>query len=337
MAGPDPLRARERVGRAAQALADGEPVVVTAETGAHLVLAARRATTPWMAFLVRHTAGLVCVALDGSTCDRLRLVPMAVGFTAHRSTAYCVSVDLHGTGTGISASARARTVAALGDPATKGADLCRPGHVIPIRTRERGVLDRAEPAEAASDLVRLADGSSAAALSELLSSARPGEVATPHEATAFADQHDLSVVAIVDLMAYRAAAPGRVRRVTHTALPTSHGPFTAVGYLDTLDGAEHIVLLIGSPDEHDPGLLRLHRECVLGDVLGSQACECRAALAADLDAVAAAGRGAVVYLRTGSRELSCASSAAPHGAAGAIVADLCGAATSPSSVQADAG
>lgn len=202
-----PPAAEERVRAAVAAVTAGRPVVVVddadRENEGDLVFAATAATPALVAFTVRHTSGFVCVALPGESCDRLRLGPMHAGGGDRFGTAYRVAVDLRGTGTGISASARAATIAALGDPASRATDFARPGHVVPLRARSGGVLARRGHTEAAVDLSRLAGLPAAGALCEIVSVERPGEMARGAELERFAAEHRLVLVSIADLVAHR--------------------------------------------------------------------------------------------------------------------------------------
>lgn len=291
----------DRVSRAVTAIAAGRAVVVVddedREDEGDLIFAAECATPELMAFTVRHTSGYVCVALPGEECERLALPPMHHRDGDRFGTAYRVTVDLAGTGTGISASARARTVAALGSADTGPLDLVRPGHVVPLRAREGGVLTRPGHTEAAVDLARLAGLRPAGALCEIVSREHPGEMARGEELRRFAAEHGLEIVSIAELIAHRRRTEAQVERVAVTSLPTGRGGLRAIGYRGVRDGAEHLALVAG--DLGGSGLpLHVHSECLLGDVFGGLACSCGAHLDAALADVSAAGRGIVVYTRS---------------------------------------
>jgi len=298
-----------RVLEAVAAIAAGRPVVVVddadREDEGDLIFAAACATPALVAFTVRHTSGFLCVALPGNECDRLALPPMHHRDGDRFGTAYRVTVDLRGTGTGISATARAGTIAALASPGSVAEDFVRPGHVVPLMARPGGVLGRRGHTEAAVDLARLAGLPAAGALSEIVSRERPGEMARGAELERFATEHDLVLLPIADLVAHRRRTEPQVRRAATTGLPTEHGSFVAVGYEGLLDGAEHLALVAGTVDDGRPVPVHLHTECLLGDVLRSTACTCRRSLDEAMTSFAAHGRGVVVYLRRPGRTRTC--------------------------------
>jgi 3,4-dihydroxy 2-butanone 4-phosphate synthase/GTP cyclohydrolase II len=299
----------DRVEEALAAVAAGRPVVVVddadREDEGDLVFAAECATPELLAFTVRHTSGFVCVALPESECARLALPPMHHTLGDRFGTAYRVTVDLRGTGTGISATDRARTVAALAAADTGPADLVRPGHVVPLAARDGGVLRRPGHTEAAVDLARLAGMRPAGALCEIVSTARPGEMARGAELERFARDHDLVLVSIAELAAHRERTEAQVVRAATTALPTGLGQFRAVGYRGVADGAEHVALVHNEVDEGLDVPVHVHVECLTGDVFGSLACGCRAALENALRTITAAGRGVVVYARPSGGVRAC--------------------------------
>ena len=291
--------------RAVGEIAAGRPVVVLDDTDREnegdLVMAADAMTVEWMAFFVRHTSGVVCVPMTGDALDRLRLPLMTVQNEERMRTAYTVTVDARvGATTGISAADRTRTVRVLADPVSTADDVVRPGHVFPLRARDGGVLVRPGHTEAAVDLARLAGRQPAGVIAELVED--DGGMRRGARCRSFADEHGLLLVSIEDLAAYRRRHDHLVDRVATTRLPTPHGTFTAVGYADRLDGSEHLALVAGDLDSGRlPGdedvLVRVHSECLTGDVLGSRRCDCGPQLEAALREVADAGRGVVIYLR----------------------------------------
>jgi len=298
-----PDHAEQRVREALAAVATGKPVVVVddadRENEGDLIFAASRATPQLVAFTVRHTSGFLCVALPGDSCDRLDLPPMHHRGEDRFHTAYRVTVDLWGTGTGISAAARAGTIAALSSPYTVATDFVRPGHVVPLLAQPGGVLDRPGHTEAAVDLARLAGLPAAGALCEIVSQERPGEMARGAELHRFAKEHDLVLISVADLIRYRRQTEPQVRRAVTTSLPTEHGPFQAVGYAGLTDGAQHMALVAGPIDGNstEDVPVHVHTECLTGDVLRSTLCGCRRALDEAMARFAAEGRGVVVYLR----------------------------------------
>ncbi|HEV6951753.1 MAG TPA: GTP cyclohydrolase II [Promicromonospora sp.] len=297
-------------------LAAGRPVLVAddadRENEADVVLAARTATARWVAWAVRHSSGYLCAPLPAHRADALALPLMVEHGQDPRGTAYTVAVDAAaGVTTGISAADRARTLRVLGDPASRAADLIRPGHVLPLRARPGGVLERAGHTEAAVDLVRLAgavpgapDLGEVGAIAELVRD--DGETMRLPEAEELARETGLVLLTVAELVAWRRAAdpaparpaaPVRVRRVADASLPTRHGEFRVAAYRDLRTGAEHLALTPAGPQRHPRGrLVRVHSECLTGDALGSLRCDCGPQLDASLAAVAAEG-GVVVYLR----------------------------------------
>ncbi len=266
------------------------------ENEGDLVMAADAATPEALAFYVRHTSGLVCVPMTGERLDALDLPLMVRDNTDPKGTAFTVSVDAKdGVETGISAADRARTVRALVDEATGPDDLARPGHVFPLRYQPGGVLRRAGHTEAAVDLARLAGRSQAGLICEIVND--DGSMARLPQLQAFAAQHDLPVVSIADLIAYRRRHERLVRRVAEATIPTAFGPFTAVGYESEMDGQQHVALVKGEVEGKPDVLVRMHSECLTGDVFGSLRCDCGTQLEDALRQVAEHGEGVVVYIR----------------------------------------
>ncbi|GAA4680083.1 bifunctional 3,4-dihydroxy-2-butanone-4-phosphate synthase/GTP cyclohydrolase II [Pseudonocardia yuanmonensis] len=296
----------ERIERALRDLAEGKPVVVVddedRENEGDLIFAAEKATPELVSFVVRYTSGYVCVALTDTECDRLDLPPMHHTNADAYRTAFTVTVDAkEGVTTGISAADRAHTIRLLADPTTQPTDLVRPGHVLPLRAREGGVLRRPGHTEAAVDLTRMAGLSPAGALCEIVSQKDEGEMARGDELQVFASDHELTLVTIADLIAYRRRFEKHIQRVAQARIPTAHGEFVAFGYDSLLDGIEHIAMVkgdVGTPEgDGEDVLVRVHSECLTGDVMGSLRCDCGPQLDAALEAVAQEGRGVVLYMR----------------------------------------
>jgi 3,4-dihydroxy 2-butanone 4-phosphate synthase/GTP cyclohydrolase II len=290
------------IDRAIADVAAGRPVIVVddeeRENEGDLIFAAARATPELLAFMIRYTSGYVCVALTGPDCDRLDLPPMYHTNQDKRGTAYTVTVDAReGVTTGISAADRAHTIRLLADPDAKSVDFVRPGHVVPLRAKEGGVLRRPGHTEASADLARMAGLPAAGVLCEIVSVKDPGEMARRDELEVFAAEHDLALITIADLIAYRRRFEKQVERVAEARIPTVHGVFTAIGFDSVLDGVEHIALVAGDIGDGTDVLVRVHSECLTGDVLGSLRCDCGPQLDAALAAVAAEGRGVVLYVR----------------------------------------
>jgi 3,4-dihydroxy 2-butanone 4-phosphate synthase/GTP cyclohydrolase II len=287
--------------RAVTDIAAGRPVVVvddpSRENEGDLVFAACHATPALVGFTVRYTSGLICVPMEASDLDRLKLPPMVAVNQDPKGTAYAVSVDGRDAAitTGISAHDRACTSRMLADAATTPEQLSRPGHLFPLRAVPGGVLRRRGHTEAAVDLARLAGLPPVGVIAELV--ADDGSLLRLPQLTAFARRHRLAVVSVADLIAYRTRREAQVERVAEARLPTRHGEFTVYGYRGTLDGVEHLALVHGDLGGGDDVLVRLHSECLTGDVVGSLRCDCGLQLTAAMAAVAEEGRGVVVYLR----------------------------------------
>jgi 3,4-dihydroxy 2-butanone 4-phosphate synthase / GTP cyclohydrolase II len=291
-----------RIERAIADVAAGRPVIVVddedRENEGDLIFAAARATPELLAFTVRYTSGYICVALTGEDCDRLDLPPMYHTNQDKRETAYTVTVDAReGVTTGISAADRARTIRLLADPDAKSVDFVRPGHVVPLRAKDGGVLRRPGHTEAGIDLARMAGLPPAGVLCEIVSAKDDGDMARRDELEVFAAEHELTLITIADLIAYRRRFEKQVERVAEARIPTAHGEFQAIGFDSLLDGVEHIALVAGDIGDGMDVLVRVHSECLTGDVFGSLRCDCGPQLDAALAAVAAEGRGVVLYVR----------------------------------------
>jgi 3,4-dihydroxy 2-butanone 4-phosphate synthase / GTP cyclohydrolase II len=265
------------------------------ENEGDLIFAASRATPELVAFMIRYTSGVICVPMEGVELDRLAIPLMTPHNRERMRTAYTISVDArdHIT-TGISAADRARTIRVLVDSASEPYDLVQPGHVFPLRYRDGGVLVRPGHTEASVDLARLAGLTPAGAICELVND--DGTMKRGQQLRDFADEHGLVLISIADLIAYRRRTESQIERVATTVLPTAHGDFAAYGYRNTVDGSEQLALVRGTIDGDEPTLVRLHSECLTGDVFGSQRCDCGPQLDEALRQVAAQG-GVVVYLR----------------------------------------
>ncbi|MEO3779615.1 bifunctional 3,4-dihydroxy-2-butanone-4-phosphate synthase/GTP cyclohydrolase II [Micromonospora sp. B11E3] len=286
-----------------QAVADiaaGRPVVVVddadRENEGDLIFAAELATPELVAFMVRYTSGYICVPLTESECDRLDLPPMHHTNQDRRGTAYTVTVDAReGVSTGISAADRAHTIRLLAAPSTVPTDLARPGHVVPLRAREGGVLRRPGHTEAAVDLTRLAGLRPAGVLCELVND--DGTMMRLPDLEKFCAEHGLTLVTIADLIAHRRRTEKQVEQVASARMPTPYGEFRALGYRAEHDPAEHIALVMGDLGDGRDVLVRVHSECLTGDVFGSLRCDCGPQLQAALARVAQEGRGVVLYVR----------------------------------------
>ncbi|QGN59345.1 3,4-dihydroxy-2-butanone-4-phosphate synthase [Nostocoides sp. HKS02] len=283
---------------ALEALREGRPVLVTdnedRENEGDVILAAQTLTDEWMAWTIRHTSGYICAPVTPDTADRLGLPLMVADNRDPLRTSYTVTVDAAGgVTTGISAADRALTIRLLADPAATADSFVRPGHVIPLRAKAGGVLERPGHTEAAVDLCRLAGLAPVAAIGELVND--DGTMMRLPEVLATGAVHDLPVVTIAQLIAWR-QRHDRVERLAETTLPTRHGTFTALAYRDLFTGDEHIALVspagLGGPSP----LVRMHSECLTGDAFGSQRCDCGPQLQRSMERIAAEG-GLLVYLR----------------------------------------
>ncbi|MFC9958269.1 bifunctional 3,4-dihydroxy-2-butanone-4-phosphate synthase/GTP cyclohydrolase II [Streptomyces nigra] len=306
--------------RAIADIAAGRPVVVVddedRENEGDLVIAAEHATPEIVAFMMSECRGLICAPMEPDELDRLELPQMVADNTESMKTAFTVSVDAsgeHGVTTGISASDRSTTLQLLASGTAQPSDLVRPGHIFPLRARPGGVLVRNGHTEAAVDLARLAGLRPAGAIVEI--AGEDGEMLRLPELIPFARKHGLTIVSIADLVAYRReaehpkaveptapdderlAADSTVRREAEVHLPTAHGTFTAYGYRSTVDGVEHVALVHGEIGDGEDVVVRVHSECLTGDVFGSLRCDCGPQLEAALDRIQEEGRGVVVYLR----------------------------------------
>lgn len=320
---PDGSQIRlDSVAEAIARVAAGEAVVVVddenRENEGDLIFAASRATPALMGFMIRHTSGVVCAPMPGQVLDRLHLPPMTYVNEDKKGTAYAISVDARdAVTTGISAADRAHTVRVLADSATEPSDITRPGHVFPLRAVDGGVLKRPGHTEAAVDLARLAGTSPVGVICELVH--EDGSMMRAPACREFADEHGLTMISIADLITYIRHHDILVERVATAQLPTEHGLFKAHGYRDVVYGHEHLALVLGTPagvaagtpaeaadspvggaddvDDTPAPVVRLHSECLTGDVVGSLRCDCGPQLDAALARIGEEGAGVVVYLR----------------------------------------
>jgi 3,4-dihydroxy 2-butanone 4-phosphate synthase/GTP cyclohydrolase II len=290
------------VERAIKDIADGRPVIVVddadRENEGDIVFAASKATPELLAFTIRYGRGLICVPMLGPDLDRLQVPQMTSQNQEHHGTAFTISVDARrGITTGISAADRARTIQLLASSASGPGDLVRPGHVFPLRYAEGGVLRRRGHTEAAVDLATLAGLPPAGVVCEVIND--DGTMMRLPALREFADSHGLALISIEQLIEHRRRTERLVTRVAETTIPNAYGQWRAYGYRSSVDGAEHVALVLGdlAADGGDDVLTRVHSECLTGDVFGSQRCDCGAQLDAAMAQIAARGRGVVLYLR----------------------------------------
>ena len=270
------------------------------ENEGDLVMAAEKVTPEAINFIVRHSSGIVCVPLTAERLEELRVPMMVRENTARLSTAFTVSVDaLEGTTTGVSAHDRCVTVRRLIDPATRPDDLGRPGHVFPLRYTEGGVLVRAGHTEAAVDLSRMAGLHPSGVLCELVNA--DGTMMRMRDLLGFSEEHRIGIVSIAGIIAYRREHERIIERVADARLPTSRGEYTITSYRSLVDAAEHVALTLGDVDTDDPVLVRVHSECLTGDVFGSVRCDCGEQVDLGLQAIEREGRGVFLYMRQEGR------------------------------------
>jgi 3,4-dihydroxy 2-butanone 4-phosphate synthase/GTP cyclohydrolase II len=297
--------------RAIKDIADGRPVIVVddadRENEGDIVFAAAKATPELLAFTIRYGRGLICVPMLGADLERLNVPQMTSQNQEHHGTAFTISVDArHDITTGISAADRAKTIALLASSGSGPGDLVRPGHVFPLRYEEGGVLRRRGHTEAAVDLAVLAGLTPAGVVCEVIGD--DGTMMRLPALREFADQHGLALISIEQLIEHRRRTERLVTRVAETVIPNAYGNWRAYGYRSDMDGAEHLVLVLGEiegnietaagPAEAGEDVLtRVHSECLTGDVFGSRRCDCGAQLDAAMAKIAEHGRGVVLYLR----------------------------------------
>ena len=300
---PDP---QKRVELGVGDIRAGRMVILTddedRENEGDLVCAAARVTPEMVNFMAQHARGLICVAMEGEHAERLRLPPMTERNEDSRETAFTIPVDAHpryGVTTGISASDRATTIRLLAEPDTEPGDLRRPGHVFPLRAVPGGVLRRVGHTEASVDLARMAGLAPVGVICEILNP--DGSMARRPELEAFAAEHGLAFVTVADIVAYRLRTERLVKRVAEASLPTRFGDFRVIAFENQVDGREHIALVKGEVEGRADVLVRMHSECLTGDVLHSLRCDCGEQLSAALRRLEEEGQGALVYLRQEGR------------------------------------
>jgi 3,4-dihydroxy 2-butanone 4-phosphate synthase/GTP cyclohydrolase II len=287
----------------------GRLVIVTddanRENEGDLILAAEKASPELINFMIRYTSGVICVPMEGASLDRLELPLMTVRNTESMRTAYTISADAKdGVSTGISAADRARTIRLLADSGTGPHDLVRPGHVFPLRYREGGVLRRAGHTEAAVDLARLAGLSPAGVLAEVVND--DGSMSRLPDLIEFKRQHNLKICSIENLIAYRRAREVLIERLEVVSMPTDYGDFRLHLYRSLIDDVHHLALVKGTVSPEEPTLVRVHSECLTGDVFGSRRCDCGDQLHAALQHIHEAGSGVLVYMRQEGRGIGLA-------------------------------
>ena len=270
------------------------------ENEGDLAVAAEFATTEAISFMANHGRGLICIPIIGERLDSLGIDLMVGGNTARLGTAFTVSVDaVGGTTTGISAGDRAVTVKALLDPNTKPSDLARPGHLFPLRYAEGGVLVRAGQTEGIVDLAKMAGLYPAGVICEIMN--QDGTMARLGDLEEFAEKHDIKIISIAQLVAYRKQHETLITRITETKLPTLYGDFTAIAYKSAIDAEDHVALVKGNVALEEPVMVRVHSQCLTGDTFGSLRCDCGEQVRKSLEMIQEDGRGVLLYMRQEGR------------------------------------
>ncbi|MFC1916531.1 bifunctional 3,4-dihydroxy-2-butanone-4-phosphate synthase/GTP cyclohydrolase II [Chloroflexota bacterium] len=270
------------------------------ENEGDLVLAAEKVTPEAINFMAMHARGLICLPVIGKRLDELRIPLMVQKNTSKFSTAFTVSIEAkHRVSTGISASDRAATIKAVIDPATKAEDLVQPGHMFPLRAREGGVLVRAGHTEAIVDLAKLAGLYPSGVICEIMS--EDGSMARLPQLEVMAEKFGIKIISVADLIAYRLRHERLVHRVAEAKLPTSYGEFTAIAFKSDMDTGEHLALVMGDIFTEKSVLVRVHSECVTGDVFESLRCDCGEQVALAMQNIAQEGRGVFLYMRQEGR------------------------------------
>ena len=296
----------ESVEKAIADIAEGRMVIVAddedRENEGDLVMAAERVTSDHVNFMTKHGRGLICVALTDERADELDLPLMTQRNTDPQETAFTVSVDAHrrfGVSTGISAQDRARTIEVLTNESSDPSDLRRPGHIFPLRAKPGGVLRRVGQTEASVDLARMAGLAPVGVICEILN--EDGTMARRQELKNFALEHGLRFITVAQMVAYRLTKTRIIKRVSEANLPTKLGKFDVIAYESMLDGREHLAITKGDPNGKQDVLVRMHSECMTGDVFGSMRCDCGEQLSAAMQRIEREGQGAIVYLRQEGR------------------------------------
>jgi len=296
----------DRVEEAVEDIKNGKIVIVVddpnRENEGDLVVAAEKVTPEVINFMSKYGRGLICLSLPEERCEELGFEPMTLKPTDPKETAFCVSVDAHpkfGTTTGISAYDRAITIRRAVSPDAKPEDFVKPGHVFPLRAKKGGVLKRSGHTEAAVDLAKLAGLYPAGVICEIMD--EDGTMMRLPKLLDFAKKHNLKVISIADLIEYRMRSESLVKKEAEANLPTPYGTWRIHGYISLVDGKEHVALTMGEIRENEPVLVRVHSECLTGDVFGSLKCDCRSQLHKAMEMISKEGKGVIVYLRQEGR------------------------------------
>ncbi len=270
------------------------------ENEGDLAIAAEKITPEAINFMAQYARGLICLPISSKRLDELK-IPLMVGDNTSRfATAFTVSVEAkRGVSTGISAADRAQTVKAIIDPATRPEDLARPGHMFPLRARDGGVMVRVGHTEAIVDLAKMAGLYPAGVICEMMN--EDGTMARLPELEAMAERFEFKIISVADLIAYRRRHEKLVQQVAQAKLPTKYGEFTIIAYRSDIDPDEHLALVMGDISTEEPVLVRVHSECLTGDVFGSLRCDCGEQISLAMQAIAGEGRGILLYMRQEGR------------------------------------
>lgn len=269
------------------------------ENEGDLIMAAEKVTPDAINFMIKHAGGLICLPIIPKRLGELNIEMMVNNNTDQKQTAFTVSIDYAGSTTGISAAERAETIRRVVDPSARPQDFHKPGHIFPLMAKEHGVLERAGHTEAAVDLSRLAGLYPAGVICEIMN--EDGSMSRVPELMDFVDRFDLKIITIADLISFRRANENIVLQETIADMPTIHGDFKVIGFVDKINGDHHIALVKGELSGEAPVLVRIHSECLTGDVFGSKRCDCGEQLHEAMDRIETAGRGALIYLRQEGR------------------------------------
>nr|WP_041808789.1 bifunctional 3,4-dihydroxy-2-butanone-4-phosphate synthase/GTP cyclohydrolase II [Evansella cellulosilytica] len=269
------------------------------ENEGDFIALAEKATPEVINFMATHGRGLICAPITRNLAEKLELVPMVDHNTDPHGTAFTISIDHKNSTTGISAHERSETVMSLIEESTKPSDYKKPGHIFPLVAKDGGVLRRAGHTEAAVDLARMCGAKPAGVICEIMND--DGSMARVPNLRKIADEHELKMITIKDLIQYRNRKDKLVQREIETSLPTDFGDFKAIGYSNIVDGKEHVAFVKGEINGDQPTLVRVHSECLTGDVFGSQRCDCGPQLHAALAQIETAGSGVLLYLRQEGR------------------------------------
>ena len=297
------MRNFNTIAEAIEDIRQGKMIVVVddedRENEGDLIMAAEKVTPEAINFMVKHAGGLICMPIIQKRLDELNIDMMVSRNTDAKQTAFTVSIDFSGAATGISAFERAETIRKVVDPASKPKDFNRPGHIFPLMAKDLGVLERAGHTEAAVDISRLAGFYPAGVICEILK--EDGTMARVPDLMDYVVKHDLKIITIADLISYRRSNEHIVERQAVADLPTFNGDFKAYGFVDKINGDHHVALVKGDLNGDEPVLVRIHSECLTGDVFGSKRCDCGEQLHEAMRRIDKAGRGVLLYLRQEGR------------------------------------